>query len=571
MEMEAGGVTRTTHMQRILDLPRVEPTGDVDKWMLRFARPGGEWTFHPHQAAAFDTLEARRGGFFPWAVGAGKSLAALFMGAAAGFEPDEALILTPAAIKREMAALHATANRHFRVPPVRVESYETLSAKGGADLLARLRPRFLVLDEAHMLSNGKAARTNRVARVLQDVCGVGDEPTTNVVVMSGSFLRKSIKDFAHLAEWALGRREAFVTTQFNTLEALSRVLDDFNQAGPPGRLEWHIVGPLCDWAGEPRTREGARRALHARMASAPGVVMFSESSCAARLTLEVDAEPIPEVEAAVASTRRTWELPNGVEVLDALRLSAKLRELSQGAFWFPVYDGEHLHDNPAAVAWDYARREASAAVVKISAQGRPGLDSPGLVKDAIARGEIMCPALDAWLAIEGDVDMRQELERVTPAVALRALEHARRLAAQGFGPVLVWYWHRFVPDFEAWSAPDVAVWRAGERPVDTPGADVHVVSVASHGTALNLQWAGGNVIMCPPANGASWEQLLGRTHRGGQRREQIACVVMTHTPELKNALDAAHADSRFYESTYNADTKLGITRRGNDDRAKVDP
>jgi hypothetical protein len=557
VEMDTGRMTNQA-MARILGLPVEEPTGDVDRWMRRFARATGEWSFHPHQAAAFDVLASRRGGFFPWSVGAGKSLAALFMPAAAGFEPDEALILTPAAIKREMAALHATANRHFKVPRVRVESYETLSAKGGVDLLARLAPKFLVLDEAHMLSNGKAARTNRVARVLQTVCGVGDDPATNVVVMSGSFLRKSVKDFAHLAEWALGRDESFVTTQFSTLEALSRVLDDFNPAGPPGRLEWFVVGPLCDWAGEPRTREGARRAFHKRMTTAPGVVPFAQSSCDARLVLEVDREPVVEVERGIEATRRTWELPNGVEVLDALRLSAKLRELSQGAYWFPVYDGGHMHDNPAAVAWDHTRREASRAVLALAAQGRPGLDSPGLVKDAHARGEIVCPALDAWIEVEPDVECTLELDVVSDAPARRALEHARRLVSEGAGPVLVWYWHRFVPDFDTWAAPGVAVWRAGERPVPSDDVDIHVVSVASHGTGLNLQWAGANVVMCPPSNGASWEQLLGRTHRGGQTRDAIRVVVMAHTQELASALKSARADAAYYESAYGADTKLGI-------------
>lgn len=555
-------MTRQTPVQRILALPVSEYDGaaSVDKWMSRFSRPGGEWTFYPHQAAAFDMLEEMQGGFYPWSVGAGKSMAAFFMGAAAGFPDDKVLILTTASIKKEMAKLRAQIGKHFHVPKVHVESYERISGKNGRKILHDLAPSFLVLDEAHCLANGSAARTSRVLSYLKEIFADAEPgQATRVVAMSGSFLKKSIKDYAHLAQWSLGAHGSFLplVTEFSVLESWARVLDDFCQSGPPTGVDWLSMGHLVRWhdpTADKRHygRDAARRAFEARMRTCPGVVVYSESSCAARLTVELDSTPIEEVSAARAEVAATWELPNGVEVNDPLRLNAKLREISQGGYYYPTHDGEVGMDD-AARDWDYKRRWAATEVARLAKKAPNGWDTPGLVKAALSRGDLHCPAWDAWLDVAGDVEADKEFAHLTDAVARRAVEHAQRLHRETQAPVLVWYWHRFMAD--ALERVGACVWRAGQHPKEGSNPIVGL-SIASHGTGLNLQWAGGAVVCCPPANGAIWEQFLGRIHRGGQTRDHIPVVVMVHTEELKNAFDTALKDAQYHSVSFGAKNKL---------------
>jgi len=552
----------TTPMQRITSLPRFEREGaaSVEKWMARFARPGGEWTFYPHQAAAFDALAEMQGGFYPWSVGAGKSMAAFFMGAAAGFPDDRVLILTTASIKKEMTKLRAQIGQHFYVPNVRVESYERISGKNGRAILHDFAPSFLVLDEAHCLANGTAARTARVMAYLKEIFSDAEPgQATRVVAMSGSFLKKSVKDYAHLAQWSLGAHGSFcpLANEYSTLESWARVLDDFSQSGPPTGIDWLTVGYLARWYDPTvdKRRYGkdvARQAFEARMRTCPGVVVYSESSCDARLHIEVDQAPIPSVTAARADIDATWELPNGVEIADPLRLNAKLREVSQGGYYYATHDGEIGMDEDAR-EWDYKRRWALTEVAKLAKKKPNGWDTPGLIKAALTRGDLRCAAWDAWLAVAGTVDADKEYAHITDDVAMRAVEHARALHTRTGAPVLVWYWHRFMAD--SLERAGARVWRAGQHPSqgDNP---IIGLSIASHGTGLNLQWAGAAVVCCPPANGAIWEQFLGRVHRGGQTRSDIYVVVMAHTPELKNAFDTARKDAQYYHTAFGAETKL---------------
>ena len=551
-----------TPIQRILALPRVELEGaaSVDKWMRRFGRPGGEWTFYPHQAAAFDDLSERQGGFYPWSVGAGKSMSAFFMGAAAGFDDDRVLILTTAAIKKEMAALRKQIGRHFYVPDVRVESYERISGKNGRQLLRDYAPSFLVLDEAHCLANGTAARTARVLAYLKEIFADAEEgEATRVVAMSGSFLKKSIKDYAHIAEWALGKGRSFCPSpsHFSVLESWARVLDDFNPSGPPGPMDYRAMSHLVLWhdpSANPKgyDRQAAREAFEARMRTCPGVVVYAESSCSARIEVELERTSVPSVDELRAGIEQTWELPNGVEVEDPLRLNAKLREASQGGYYYATHDGEAGMDQ-AAREWDYKRRIAGAAVNALAKTAPNGWDTPGLVKAALTRGDLRSSEWDAWLAVAGNVARDTEYEHVTDDVAELAVRKARTLASETNGPVLVWYWHRFMAD--ALERAGAKVYRAGERPVE--GAERVVgVSISAHGTGLNLQWAGAAVVCCPPSNGAIWEQFLGRIHRGGQARDLIKVVVLVHTPELSKALDNARKDADYYRVAFGAEPKL---------------
>jgi hypothetical protein len=76
-----------------------------------------------------------------------------------------------------------------------------------------------------------------------------------------------------------------------------------------------------------------------------------------------------------------------------------------------------------------------------------------------------------------------------------------------------------------------------------------IVSIAAHGTGKNLQAWGNQVIAHPLAHPARWEQMLARTHRPGQRRDEVRATVYVHGL-FGRALSRARADARYiYETT----------------------
>ena len=64
----------------------------------------------------------------------------------------------------------------------------------------------------------------------------------------------------------------------------------------------------------------------------------------------------------------------------------------------------------------------------------------------------------------------------------------------------------------------------------------------------------------PPANGSSWEQLLGRLHRQGNLADEIEFYVYLHSREFINAFEQAKNDAEFIEETSGQKQKLNFAQ-----------
>ena len=69
------------------------------------------------------------------------------------------------------------------------------------------------------------------------------------------------------------------------------------------------------------------------------------------------------------------------------------------------------------------------------------------------------------------------------------------------------------------------------------------------GKKSNLQKYCQNLVLSPSPSGATWEQLLGRTHRPGQQADEVEVVVYQHSPEFREALEKARANSEYIEAS----------------------
>lgn len=60
----------------------------------------------------------------------------------------------------------------------------------------------------------------------------------------------------------------------------------------------------------------------------------------------------------------------------------------------------------------------------------------------------------------------------------------------------------------------------------------------------------------PPADGAAWEQAIGRCHRQGQHADEVEVELYQHTDELAGAFQKACDFARFIEQTEGTPQKL---------------
>lgn len=514
-------------MRRLRGVRPLRTPRDLTVDWSTLARPGAR-PLRPAQRAFLDACwSARVEGPGPWGprgvvgllgCGHGKTLSAqlapLLLGA------RRPLLLVPAALVAQTARDVAEWRAEYPVAAPRVATYELLShPRSGPHLLDDAAPDLVVLDEAHLLGNPEGARWVRLARYLQA------HPSCRVVALSGTLTWRSLRQVAHVLHAALRDRSPIPP---GTLDALAAVLD---VGGAPAEADWQVAESVLGRLPA-RTKEQARTAFHARLATTPGVVVAAGVAADVSLTIDLVRPALPDgVRAALARLATRWELPDGVELVDAIEVHRAARSLAWG-WWSRWVEGADR--DPRWAPWFGARAAWGAAVRDLWYSGRA--ESPGVAADLARRGALAAHHLAAWTAWEAvrDPEPAREVAWVDGGRAWVA--EGARLARPG---ELVWYSSTAVE--EALRAAGWHVHGAGSAP-PTPGPR-RAASWRVHGKGWNGQGFPKSLILETPDGAGAWEQLLARSHRPGQREDvEVRVVVATEAVEglLGSALAGAH-------------------------------
>jgi len=561
----------------------------------------------PVQSWALYEVAQRRGLLGPIGVGHGKTgldiLAPMVL-------PDcrVAVLLIPPNLREQFARDFAAWGQHFRVPnlaktgthfhtdgrPVlHVVAYSELSTAKSSDLLERIRPDFIIADEAHRLKNVRGSGAGRVARYM------AAHPDTRVAAWSGTLTSHGLEDFAHISAWAL--REG-------SPAPLDRdVAREWATAIDPGemRADAGALGALC--TGSETVRDGFRR----RLRETPGVVATDESAVGASIVIRTLRPEVPRsIAEALREVRRLRQRPDGEELVEFTQVARCARELASGFFYRWRWP---RGESPEVIAeWLDARAEWHRELREELDRPRVHLDSPLLLARAAIRwtdgykfrGVEYAPRL-AWCGVVPPEDRYEarfdpltgeEVDGIIiPAPPVRM--------PAGTGPLPTWRsdtfarWRRvkdsaqpeteavWVDDFllqraTAWARENVGViWydhdafgralgkmsglpvygggvEASEGIARETGKRSIIASVKAHGTGKNLQAFAANLVANVPSSGAAWEQLIGRTHRQGQDADEVTVDVFQHTAELVDALGNARDVARYIEETLGARQKL---------------
>ncbi len=561
----------------------------------------------PTQAWTLEEISIYGGLLGPIGVGDGKTLLDLLT---PFVMPNckVAVLLVPAALRVQLVEidwdfyeqhwhLPYRAGARWRPPngPVtHVLAYSELSGAANTARLNEINPDTVIGDEAQALRNLTTARGKRFSRFMHE------RPNTRGVFMSGTLTSKEMADYAHFAEYALGDGSP-VPRHYPTLLEWGGALDPV-QVGemptPPGELM-----KLCE------PGETLQKAWQRRLCETPGVVSSPEDgNCKAALNFyERPIVAPPSVMEAYDRFNRIWERDDGERVVTGLDKSRYLRQLASGLYtrWY----WPRNETSQVRARWIAVRKQWHKELGEKLKHSKEFMDSPLLLTKAAIRWhdgyihierkstghvhteacyenyethdeEVICghaeetegvrreipphtkngpqPTWDAdsWLEWR---EVRDTAEPKTEAVWIDDFlaRDCAKWATQQIG--IVWYEHvafgakvaalAGIPQFGPGEEASRAI--LSER-----GKTSIVASIRSHGTGKNLQPFSRNLVANPPSDGATWEQLIGRTHRTGQIADEVELLIYRHMPAMVEAVDRAKQLAGHIQGTFGGSQKL---------------
>lgn len=449
-----------------------------------------------------------------------------------------AVILVPPRLKkktlREVRDVYGR-QFHLDLANIRVVSYTQLSSARQATILDTIKPDLIIADECHSLSHRSSARTKRFLRYMKE------HPECRFVALSGTVTRKSIIDYAHLIELAL-RKNSPLPFGYREVKDWAGALDvDPEYLMAPG-----VLIRFCE-DGED-VRSGFRR----RLVETPGVVATRESDLGVGLIIRKLKPAVPDgIIQVMQQVRKTWALEDE-EFDSALAVTRALRQISTGHFLRWDWPG-----GKPDIKWLEARKEWHRDVRDILKTSKKGLDSPFLIAMAAAAGRIAIPSWDKWKAFKD--------RKPPPTVAVwlddfivDAAIHWAKVSSKE-GNCIIWYEHAALGKRIA-EKSRFPLYGAGTD-ADTSKERVIVCSVKSQGTGKNLQHFSRNLFTTLPPSGMAFEQVIGRTHRPGQKEDDVFADWYAHTSILEYAMETVLADAHYIQDTMGGRQKVLLATR----------
>lgn len=520
-------------VERLLSLKLRSPQCDVTKiatlqslWTQRLRNYHGKMTLRAAQAVALDEAERTQGLFANIGVGRGKALLSLLLPVVLGSK--RCVLLVPAGlVEQTLHKVLPTMEAHWKLPTVGrpgsdatvivVSHYEASQPKN-ARLFEQLKPDLYVIDEGDAFAGDSA----RARRLFDDK---RRRPEVRVCAMSGTLIDSKLEKASRMASLCLGVGSPY--PRFQDAIRLAVALDEGDVTNAQEFARLILPGKTL------------RQSILSRVESTPGVVVApGVENIGASLVIR-PRRPVmpPEAKAALKKLREDWVTPGGDELVEITDYARHMTELAQG-FCYRWAWPEGPDDE-----WLTARRNWSRAVRRfLQRSPSPGMDSEGLLRKAAASGQWKTPHWEPWAAV---------MERKPPPVVTDWVSDFLVQDAVSWGneaPGIIWYDGRVLGPRIA-EAGGFKLYAGGAQDrrgfLDERGESTIVVSRNAHDTGLELQCFNRNYFCTAFSSAQGWEQVLGRSHRPGQKASEVTADVCVHTPELLKAFRAAQDEAKL--------------------------
>ena len=566
-------VERTSEIKRIAALPRrvwtEEASAQLAAMLTRELKTtGGTQTLRPVQAVALYEAMQVGGLFGPIRVGGGKTLLTLLLPLV--LEAKRPILLLPAALVEKTWRDHEKLREHWRLPTnLQLISYEILGLVQSAKKLDYIQPDLVVADECHYLKNHAAGRTRRVTRYMRE------HPETRFAGVSGTVMKSSVKDFAHMLRWAL-KASAPIPGTDDEIEAWADALDekvnplarrkagallDLDPATAQQEPVQESAGQVIDFSEMAQGRATvARQVFQSRLLQTRGVVASPRTdgvSCSLRVAaLEYEAAPITEQHIEIMRhgvkdahgeyVVRPWSTPDGWSFSQPFEFRMYLRQLALGF--------HSIWDPRPPMEWIVARRDW-ASFVRDTLSESPDLDTELQVANAVDARRLRTDTLASWRKIRDSYTVQpRDVWHDDTALATCAAWMERQKG-------IVWCEHRF---FARRLAQLTGATYYGANGMSDKGESITLVkpgkaiiaSVQANATGRNLQMFSDNLITSCPPLALTVEQLIGRTHRDGQEADEVTVDILLGCREHHDAFHRALDGARAAADTLGHDQKL---------------
>lgn len=559
-------VKRTPEFKRIEQIPvrKLDPReGEELQELLTdgLKTPRGTMRLELPQAWGLTEAYRNKGLMMQAPVGTGKSLITYTIPTL--LDCARPLLLVPARmLQRTIKERIPEYGRHWRIHDgIKVISTESLQVAKNQELLWELMPTDIIIDEAQDFRNlHGATRVNRLDKYLDEF------PDTRLYELSGSFFKNSINDYAHLYFWALPHSYCLPMSATERGEWCQALDVKVRRRIRPGallrflskkqRIAYEYHG---EHAGRIQTKEDEEKALdivregfQKRLASCAGVLIITDDS-APDVSISIDGifpgsrryPKAPEkIQDAFEKLRLFGELPGDEWVSDSMSVWRTAKELACGFYnrwlWKPEVDED------AREKWINARKEWKKFVRESIKKSRstPPLDSELLVWNAVQSGKLPSDKWEAYEQAGGD-DFAPDVKPVWLSdylVDWLAEEAIRK-------PQIIWVDHPALGKKIA-DKYGFTYYGAGDEGIEHEDGSISILaSMTAQGKGSNLQHAfGDNFIASTCAGGDKLEQVIGRTHRKGQKRDLVTCTFLFNCLELWESFNNAKAEARFQKS-----------------------
>jgi hypothetical protein len=450
-------------------------------------------------------------------VGAGKTLVAALL--CTLFEDMRPLMIVPGGHNRSKADPLGKTGReiaayreHWKISHnLQIVSYNDISRDVDERLLATYRPGAIICDEADKLRRVTASGcARRIAKYMSAT------PGTLFFSMSGTMWKEGVRDFAHLAAWAL-RNGSPLPLIPSEIDQWHNVLK--GERGLAPKVAAQLGCSVEDIPG----------AFRERLTQTPGVIISTDQFTDVPLTLErvaIDAGTRRELMTLYTDgvTPDGWDaLEDGQDESESgTGTWAQARRLALGFY--------HRPDPVPPKPWMLARRGYARLVTRMMSEFNTELQVRRWAEKE------QHPTWIKWRDIQ---------PTFTPNfVPVWLTDSALTYCAEwGQAGGIVWTDHRA---FAARLAQETGWrWFAGGgvdgsgMPIESCTDSTIIASRQANGTGRNLQRWNRALITACPGSGRDVEQLLGRQHREGQSKPvevsiMIGCI--THAEDLDKAI-----------------------------------
>ena len=566
--LKGKGVRMSDELKRITALPRRQGVPDYTQLLTSaFKTKHGTWRLRPLQAQSLYEMWQFGGLFCMIPVGGGKTLPSMLAGPL--FKAKKPMLLVPANLLHKAQKVdYPELRKHFRLHPQQMfYSHEKLQTEKNKDLLLRIQPDVLVIDEAHGFKNPKAKRTRVLLRYLDSARKAGYE--VKLICLSGSMTRKSLRDYWHLLTRCLPEH-APIPRHWRDMDEWANAIDadvKEDQRMQPGALL-----SLCDPKYEPvedLDYVRARKAYRRRLVETPGVIASTVAGFDGGLEIHeipVESSNVPnEIKSAFFNLRQDGTMPDGDLVTDSMSLWRAASQLAFGYFTRFKWQGVSKDGKPDLEWLDKRRNwhKVVREVLKTGQKRKPPLDSTMEVARAFEQGDLYDPAYNEWRGVRdryseypNNMPPTEEVW-ISPAMVYHAAHFVSKINKTVQKKTIVWTSSPILGKAlaQTMKCPYFGAGEKASRAIEKHNG-LCVASVQSHGIGKNLQRFHTNVLVGSLHGSSNWQQWLGRTHRQGQNEDTVRFYLYLHAKEVNNALHTAITEAQYVEDTTGEPQKL---------------